>query len=343
MMGYCVYFPAFLVAFAVTFVCTRILIKKLAKAGICGMDGHKLSGPMVPEMGGTAILIGYTLAITVGFAFGVYHGIPLDGTALAACLGAFLIAGYVGAVDDIKKLHHRKKPVYLLAAALPLILLQAGVAEVKLPFFTLDLTNIFGLNLAILYWLIIIPLGITGSGNLVNMLAGFNGLMSGLAIISCLTMALFAGWIGNPTAVLIFTAMVGAQLAFLHFNKYPARIFPGDVGTLSFGAMYTAGIVIGNMEVVGLLAFLVYFGNASISLLSVGRFFEEKQFRKEKMSALVLGQDGTIMFNRLEKPITLCKTLLYNRPQTEATLVFKVLLLSIISSLIALTSIWWYT
>lgn len=31
-------------------------------------------------------------------------------------------------------------------------------------------------------------------------------------------------------------SMLGALLAFLFYNKYPANVFPGDVGTLIIGA-----------------------------------------------------------------------------------------------------------
>jgi UDP-N-acetylglucosamine--dolichyl-phosphate N-acetylglucosaminephosphotransferase len=331
---------AFATAFIVTFACTQYLIRKLREKRIVGVDGHKPDKPEIPEMGGIAVLIGYSIALITGSLLYPQSNPGFSLTPIAAALGAFLLAGLIGAVDDIKKLHHYQKPILLLLASTPIILLKAGVPEINLLYYTIDFTSLGGYDISVLYWLVIVPLGITGAGNVVNMLAGFNGLMSGLAVISCGTMALISLAYSQPTALLIFTTMVGAQLAFLYFNRYPARIFPGDVGTLSFGTLYAAGIIIGNMEFIGFLAFLVYIVNASMSLLSVGRFFEEKQFREEKMSALNVTPDGLISFTRLEKPVTLCRLLLHNRPQKENILVFKVFVLSIISSLITIALVW---
>jgi len=327
---------AFVLSFAVTFGCTRYFTALLGRMGIAGVDGHKPHKPHVPEMGGTAILLGYSVALPSAALIYLHYAPGFDLTPVAAALGVFLIAGAIGVVDDLRKLSHRVKPLLLLAAAAPLVLLRTGVAEVRLPFLTVDFAGVMGHDLSLLYWLVVVPLGVTGAANVTNMLAGFNGLMSGLGVVSCATLAVISVYLGQPAAALVFAAMAGAQLAFLYFNRYPARVFPGDAGTLSLGALVAAGLVIGNIEFLGVVVLLPQIVNASMSLLSVGRFFEEKQFREEKMSALNVTSDGLISFTRLEKPITLCKILLYNRPQREYALVFKVIILSVISALLAL-------
>jgi UDP-N-acetylglucosamine--dolichyl-phosphate N-acetylglucosaminephosphotransferase len=327
-------------AFILTFACTPYLIRKLRQMNIVGVDGHKPDKPEIPEMGGLSMLFGYTIALLAA-AFFISQADPgLDITPIYAVLGVFIIAAAIGAADDLYKLHHHRKPLMLLFAATPLILLKTGVPEIAFPFYTLDFTSLLGYDLTWLYWLIIVPIGVTGAANVVNMLAGFNGLMSSLAVTSCTAMALVSLALGEHTAALVFATMVGAQLAFLRFNWTPARIFPGDVGTLGFGALYAAAIIAWNMEFAGLIVFLPYLINGSMSLLSVGRFFEEKQFKQEKLAALEVTEDGLISFNKLEKPITLCKLMLYNRPQRESTLVLKLAVLSVISSIFALMFTW---
>lgn len=73
--------------------------------------------------------------------------------------------------------------------------------------------------------------------NAVNITDGLDGLASGLLLI-----ALFAFWIISAgtldTPLSIFISLwIGALVAFLYFNVWPARIFLGDSGALAFGAM----------------------------------------------------------------------------------------------------------
>jgi len=334
---------AFIAAFLATYAATLHVIKVMKAKGIVGQDCHKRDKPKVPEMGGLAIVLAYPLAL---IAAGLLYRESNPGfsfTSIIAALSVFEIAAIIGVVDDLHKLSHKIKPLLLLLAAIPLILLRAGVPVIRLPFLTLDFTNLFGLDASLLFWLVVVPLGVTGAANVSNMLAGFNGLSSGLSLIACVTLAIAASAMAQPSAAMIFAAMAGAQLAFWNFNRWPAKIFPGDVGTLSFGALLAAGIIIGRIEFIGILVMLPQIFNASMSLLSVGRFFEEKQFRKEKLSALKIEKDGEISFTRLERPITLCKILLYKRPQAESALVRKVYVLGILSSLAALAVLYAWT
>jgi UDP-N-acetylglucosamine--dolichyl-phosphate N-acetylglucosaminephosphotransferase len=340
MMFYDIILIVFLLSAVFTWASTNLLIGRLRHRGIVGVDGHKPDKPKIPEMGGLSVLLGYTLAIVCGIVVIHYLNPGLSKFQIIAPLLVFLIAGLVGFIDDLKKLHHHVKPLLLLAAALPLVLLRAGAADIRVPFFTFSFSNVFGLDMSLLYWLVVVPVAITGAANVSNMLAGFNGLSSGLGVISSAALAVIGVIYGRPEVVLIFSGMAGAQLAFLWFNRYPARIFPGDTGTLSFGAFFAAGIIVGNVEFLGFLVFLPQILNASMSLLSVGGFFEEKQFRKEKLSALKISPEGLLSFTRLEKPITLCKLLLYGRPQMEYELVMKVWLLAILCSSVAILLAW---
>jgi UDP-N-acetylglucosamine--dolichyl-phosphate N-acetylglucosaminephosphotransferase len=327
---------AFLAAFSATFLTTLHVIKVMRQKSIVGADGHKHDKPEIPEMGGMAIFQTYPIVLIITGILYMISYPTFNFLNIIAALAVFEVSAIIGVVDDLYKLSHKIKPVLLMLSALPLIIWRTGSPIIRLPFMTLDFTNMFGLDLSLVFWLLIVPLGITGSANVCNMLAGFNGLSSGLAFIGSVTLAIAAYYTGQSSVAMIFAAMAGAQIAFWWFNRYPAKIFPGDTGTLGFGALLAAGIIIGNMEFIGILVLLPQLFNATISLLSVGHFFEEKQFRKEKLSAFKIEKDGRIWFTRLEKPITLCKMLLYKRPQSENMLVFKVYVLGILSSIGAL-------
>lgn len=84
--------------------------------------------------------------------------------------------------------------------------------------------------------------------NAFNITDGLDGLASGLGMI-----CLFAFWILSYTVIdtplSVFLALwIGALIAFLYFNVYPARIFLGDSGALSFGAtLAVVGLLIGKI------------------------------------------------------------------------------------------------
>ncbi len=72
----------------------------------------------------------------------------------------------------------------------------------------------------------------------------------------------------NPDAEMsiLFIAMLAALLGFLPFNIYPAKVFPGDVGNLTIGAVLAAGVIIGNAETAGALLLLPYVADFFIKL-----------------------------------------------------------------------------
>jgi UDP-N-acetylglucosamine--dolichyl-phosphate N-acetylglucosaminephosphotransferase len=115
------------------------------------------------------------------------------------------------------------------------------------------------INFGILYSLALVPLGVTGASNAANMLAGLNGLEAGMGLINVLTIFIVAAVLGEPAVMVLMLAMAGALVAFLRFNWFPAKVFPGDSLTLMTGASIAAAVVIGNMEKVGIMLFALYF------------------------------------------------------------------------------------
>lgn len=89
---------------------------------------------------------------------------------------------------------------------------------------------------------------IVSFSNAFNITDGLDGLASGLLLICLLAFSVIAA--GNlDTPLSIFMAIwVGSLLAFLYFNVYPARIFLGDAGAMSFGAtLGLIGLLTGNV------------------------------------------------------------------------------------------------
>ncbi|AIF70068.1 hypothetical protein PAP_08410 [Palaeococcus pacificus DY20341] len=213
-----------LIGLLLSIVLTPYIAQLMKKAGIVGRDIHKKERPEVAEMGGLAILIALTLAL-----------IPILNEALSKALLVFLLFGLVGILDDLTVLKQSHKVVLSLLVAIPVILISTDAT-----------LNLFGIsiNLGLAYYIFAV-LFITGSANLVNMLAGFNGLEVGTSMIALLFLAL----ITTGDARLLALAGVGTSLGFLWWNKYPAKIFPGDVGTLSLGALIGMVGILGKVEV----------------------------------------------------------------------------------------------
>lgn len=74
------------------------------------------------------------------------------------------------------------------------------------------------------------------TSNAVNLADGLDGLAAGLCIIACVGLMVAAGISsGSPTILTFGLALLGALLGFLWFNRHPARLFMGDVGSLALG------------------------------------------------------------------------------------------------------------
>jgi len=145
-------------------------------------------------------------------------------------VGGLIAGGLIGFADDRSKLRvgtrgipaRLKFPIQLLLA-LPVAWLATvqGGAQLFLP---------------VTPWLVfpLAVIAIVGTANAVNITDGMDGLAGGLSVIAIGATALFLpGAPAGEKAVAI--ALCGAVVAFLVFNRYPARIFMGDTGALAIG------------------------------------------------------------------------------------------------------------
>ena len=92
-----------------------------------------------------------------------------------------------------------------------------------------------------------------------NMLSGFNGEETGVGLVAVASLAFIAYHNHETAAFLILLAALGALLATLYYNWYPAKVFIGDVGTLTIGAIIASAVIVGNFEVAGLIIIIPYF------------------------------------------------------------------------------------
>ena len=126
-------------------------------------------------------------------------------------------------------------------------------------------------NLGIVYGVFAV-FWLVGFSNAVNLTDGIDGLVSGLGSISFGTYAIIAWHQEQYDILLICIASVGALLGFLVYNKKPAKIFMGDVGSLALGGMLAAISILLHQEWTLLLIGLVYVVETASVILQVGSF-----------------------------------------------------------------------
>jgi len=244
-----------IISFATTFILIKLWIPIAHKIGIVGKDMNKPGNPKVAELGGIPLLGGILGGILsyVGINTFILNQIHIN-YALFAFLNTVLIIAFIGFVDDILGwkigLKQWQKPLLTIPAAIPMMVSNLGKTTISI-FETIDL--------GILYPLIVVPIGIVGASNGFNMLAGYNGLEAGMGIIIISTMSIIAYYTGNSWISMIGLVVVLSLIAFIYFNWYPAKIFPGNAFTYMIGAIIACMAILGNMEKLALFLYIPYY------------------------------------------------------------------------------------
>jgi len=240
-------------ALLVTIGAVILLIPRLRRAGIVGKDMHKSGQPEIPEMGGLAIVAGTGFGISVALAMMSFFHVFSEAQAilLLAALSTILLTALIGIVDDLLGMRQWVKAFLPAVAALPLIAVRAGHTSLVIPF-------VGNINFWIFYPLLGVPAGVMVAANVVNMLAGFNGMEVGMGLVAMGSLAVIAAHIHATTALIILLSGAGALLGILFFNWYPAKIMVGDVGTLSIGALIATAVIVGNFETAGVIVIIPY-------------------------------------------------------------------------------------
>jgi UDP-N-acetylglucosamine--dolichyl-phosphate N-acetylglucosaminephosphotransferase len=242
-----------LISFLASFILFPAMIIRLKKAGIVGKNMHSEIQEEVPEMGGLVMVAGFGAGIFTVIAVKTFFNIfpSVDLISILVASSTILIVTLIGIFDDLVSMPQQIKAFMPLLAALPLIVIKEGSTFMMIPF-------LGKINFGLLYTLVIIPLEVTIAANAVNMLAGFNGLEVGMGIIAAGSLAIIAYLLGKITVLVILLATLGALLATLCYNWYPAKILVGDVGTLSIGAIIAAVVIMGNFEIAGAILLIPY-------------------------------------------------------------------------------------
>lgn len=263
-------------AFLISAVITKIEIPVLReKAGQNiredGPQSH-LSKAGTPSMGGIAII---TAAAVVSIAAGLAMDGDVSDTLLMTAV--FVGFGLIGFFDDYLKVIKKNNLGLRAYQKFGLqVLLSAGLAA-YIAAFTHGSTSVY-IPIADVYvdfgiwyipFVIFVMLAMT---NAVNLTDGLDGLASGVTALVSLFFAV-AGMIYSMVSGAYFcSAICGACLGFLLFNRHPAKVFMGDTGSLALGGGLAAAAIAMKLELLLPIAGLLYVIEALSVILQVGYF-----------------------------------------------------------------------
>ena len=307
------------IAFVTVYAITPSLIKVLTKRNMVVKDYNKEVATMVARPGGPSILAGILASELTLYAF-------FSSTGILAIIITTSLAFLVGFADDRKVLGGWFKPLALAASALPIILL--GVYSPHLAFPLFGSVKIPELYLGLI--VIIIPV----MGNTVNSIDVLNGVASGFMTIASFALTVCLVIVHHYDTALASLPLGFVSLAFYKYHKIPSKIFPGDSGALTLGAMYGALSIIGHVEIVAAIALLPAVINSFLFLSSVKRIVEHRQI---KASPVVHTEDFKLMASTDKSaPVTLVRLILANGPLTEKQVGFVIFRLALFSAALAI-------
>lgn len=252
-----VLFICFVVGFFVTLLMTPVWIRAARKAGLLGRDMNKFQKPEVAEMGGIGVVAGFLAGVFVYIGLVTFFFRAPDNLVfILAAISTVLIVTIIGMLDDIlgwkTGLKQRQKILLTIPVAIPMMVVNAGESVTYIPLLGM-------VDLGIIYPLVLIPIGIIGASNAFNLLAGYNGMEAGMGALILGTLGLAAWQTGQGYVALLAAMGFLTLIAFLVFNWFPARVFPGDVLTYFIGVLIACIAVLGDLTRIALFLFIPYF------------------------------------------------------------------------------------
>ena len=204
--------------FVLSAACVYWLIKRNLKEKIVGNDINKADKPIVAESCGAALIVPFWALILVTSYF---YGLNWKVFAVGIAVSLYTIIGFM---DDSK---HKflSRAVGWKVRALPIAVISLLLAYIFFePTSPLEAIGI-----------ILLAAFFAGLTSFSNTFEGLNGWTVGSSLI----IALFIAFVAYKVDIgigFLFIGLAAMILGLLVFNKYPARAFPGDSGTLLIGS-----------------------------------------------------------------------------------------------------------
>ncbi len=249
---------------------------------------HKMGTPV----GGGILVIALTALLSLFFLgvflmMGIYTHSNYASIVweVVVIIFTFLSFALLGVYDDLNKMFNwekkqffgmrlRMKLVIEIVLALiiaSILFFKLGIGMVYIPFL-----GVFQLSY---FYILFAAFVIVSFANAVNITDGLDGLASGVLMITLFGFWAIARTIIDVPISIFIAVWIGGLLAFLYFNIYPARIFLGDTGALSFGATFAViGLLLGKTFALPVMGgvFVIEIASSFLQLMS-------KKYRGKKL------------------------------------------------------------
>jgi UDP-GlcNAc:undecaprenyl-phosphate GlcNAc-1-phosphate transferase len=218
-LGLWIYVAIFIATTALGLAFVPLALRVALRFGVFDHPGgYKQQESPVPYLGGVAIIVAFSLAVVTASLIRP----PVAGFGeLAVILGAAVGLGLVGLADDLTGLPLSPR---LLAMFASVGALWAAGVQVQL------------FDNALIDFLIM-ALWVVGITNAFNLLDNMDGLSAGTAVVASVSFFVIAAANGQFLVAALAVALAGAAIGFLRHNRYPAKIYMGDAGSLFLGFM----------------------------------------------------------------------------------------------------------
>ena len=320
----------FIAGFISTYFLLPYIIKIMKNKRYIGYDIHKNDRPEVAESGGISMVLGVILSsILLMFLF------PLFFNWILIFILTVILAGIIGFIDDRVKLKSLYKiGLTIFTGSIIFFANYFGYIKINSPI----IPFLGQTRLSILYPLLI-PIIVAVFANTTNMLEGYNGEGSGTCLIAaCFILICSIIW-DSAEALLFSIITIAVLIPFFMFNRYPAKIFPGDIGTLSIGVMFACIALFGSIEVAVFCALLIHIFNSFYVISSLKGFIESEKIRETKFDIILLENDWIKASDQKDAALTLPRLILAKGPLKEPELVKNFYIISIICGFFSIIAI----
>ncbi len=253
-----------------------------------GPKWHKAKSG-TPTMGGFIFIIATIVGVLVGML--LYDDLLKNINGVLALLVAALGFGTIGFIDDYIKVilkrnlglkAKQKFTLQLLVAVLFSVwLVGGGIIDTKviIPFVGKTLTMSYYIYIP---FIVVVMLAAVNSVNLTD---GIDGLASSVTVVVCIFYCIVSNMSNSVPVILLSCATLGGLGGFLIYNKFPARVFMGDTGSLFLGGVVSAMAIYMKNPLLLLIIGFVYVMESLSVILQVA-WFKKTGKRIFKMSPI---------------------------------------------------------
>lgn len=236
---------------------------------------YKLSQWKVGTPVGGGILIILVVTVLTLWAYGLFQ-VTVKFWELFVLLFTFIGFGILGFYDDLKKTLSTENGFFGMGAVHKftlqwiLALIIGAVMYFQLGY-SFVYVHWFGQITLGIFYILFAAFVIVSFTNAVNIADGLDGLATGLLIICLAAFLAVSSSILDSFLSLFIAVLLGSVAAFLYFNIYKARLWLGDVGALSLGAVLAViGLLTGKPLSVALIGgvFVLEVGSSLVQILS---------------------------------------------------------------------------